>query len=1220
MYVSARVLGFRLGALVVLLAVALGLFPGGPPTFGPRQTPSAPVRQFLNNRAADLTGVRPLSLAEVATPDGLTGRGQILGLADSGLDGGSLTDLHPDLVAPEGQKPKVVALQSVAGRSLPDDPNGHGTHMAGTLVGTGKASDGRFRGLAPEAQLYFQALLDPKGELSPPSNLSELFGPAYRAGVRVHVDGWGGGLNHYEEAAAQIDAFIRSHPDFLAVFGAGNAGPYRSTLTDEANAKNALVVGASANPRPALDTQALDPLRPVSFSSRGPAEDGRLKPDLLAPGQALVSTRSRLIESNFTGNEAYAVMGGTSMAAAVAGAALALLREYLEEAQGLASPSAALLKALLINGARVPEEGPGEDAFGVLDLAGTVLALKEGSFRYADVRVGLGPGETFGRYYQVKGPGPLKVTLAWTDPPAEPGRRPALVNDLDLVVVAPDGRVFHGNHFLHPGARDGLNNVEQVYLPNPRPGRYWIAVQAATLTRPAVAGVEGLRQDFALVWGQAPLTGILSSWEEGELLTLADGEVLPWPQGGRVVIDERVSPFTGGVLVPGAELYWVGGVAYAFARTWKVGAVQISPSSGGTLFMEADPRRRDGGYLLSSRSSDPPLVNGRPNRDLSAVPLGARVRAIVNPFSQRLWQVRIEWQEKQGYLGRIDDQTGQIWLLGQESPYRLKPEAVVTFVDRLAEASTADAPFAATQAGAREDLVPGQKVRLMLGPDGKEVLFLSVERELAVGRLRRVEPGTGRITLQTGRTFTLFPNGPVWRNGEEAKLGDLCPGDHLTAVLLPGGREAVSLVAYSRVLYGRVLYATSKPRTLFLVDELNRFRRLDLSRAQICRWGQEVDPGALVSGTWVRVVLFLEGEEALRVDVAETVEERSGIFSAYDPERGWLRLSDGSQYYLSSAALISKQGYYFGPQDLVRGERVKLWVLAAPAPWDRVVAGVQVESSPGRTPSLAVTFSPQEGGFILSGTTSAHRLYLYRADGRREEVPLSAGGYFAAFFGLEQSEETVRVVGLNLEDGGWVQQKLVVRAGFTRFADTAGHWAEGEILSLARAGILFGYPDGTFRPDRPVTRAELAALLTRVLGLEVVPDRQPHFRDAAQIPVWARATVAAAQSRGLVGGFPDGSFRPQAALTRLELACFLARAAGRDDRIEISGALPFADAAEIPAWAGEEVAAAYVGGLLRGREDGSFAPRVPASRAEVAVALARFRARLVQTVPPGQSR
>ena len=113
------------------------------------------------------------------------------------------------------------------------------------------------------------------------------------------------------------------------------------------------MVGAGQVPRPSFSPDAQQAGEAASFSSRGPTSDGRIKPDLMAPGSAVISACSRLTESNFPADRNYTRMGGTSMAAAVTGGASAVLCEYLES-ERTKQPSAALLKTLLINGSRVP--------------------------------------------------------------------------------------------------------------------------------------------------------------------------------------------------------------------------------------------------------------------------------------------------------------------------------------------------------------------------------------------------------------------------------------------------------------------------------------------------------------------------------------------------------------------------------------------------------------------------------------------------------------------------------------------------------------------------------------------------------------------------------------------------------------------------------------------------------------------------------------------------
>ncbi|MGB9803633.1 S8 family serine peptidase, partial [Desulfofundulus sp.] len=306
--------------------------------------------RFLNDRAAGIVGAAPLKAPGFVVPGGLNGAGQVVALADSGLGTGDLENPHPDLKDVPGQKPKVIMLKSWSGRAKADDPVGHGTHMAATIAGTGAASGGQFAGLAPGASLYFEGILDKNGEIDPPADLAALFRPAYAAAARIHVDGWGSPVNAYLSSAARIDAFVRQNPDFLVVVGAGNGGPGAGTITAEANSKNALVVGASESVRPSFGPASDNAGEVASFSSRGPARDGRIRHDLVAPGTGIISARSPLVKGNFQANPQYTRLQGTSMAAAVAGGAAALLRQYFQQ-QGVKSPSAALLKAALINGA-----------------------------------------------------------------------------------------------------------------------------------------------------------------------------------------------------------------------------------------------------------------------------------------------------------------------------------------------------------------------------------------------------------------------------------------------------------------------------------------------------------------------------------------------------------------------------------------------------------------------------------------------------------------------------------------------------------------------------------------------------------------------------------------------------------------------------------------------------------------------------------------------------
>ncbi|MEW6574367.1 MAG: S-layer homology domain-containing protein [Bacillota bacterium] len=170
-----------------------------------------------------------------------------------------------------------------------------------------------------------------------------------------------------------------------------------------------------------------------------------------------------------------------------------------------------------------------------------------------------------------------------------------------------------------------------------------------------------------------------------------------------------------------------------------------------------------------------------------------------------------------------------------------------------------------------------------------------------------------------------------------------------------------------------------------------------------------------------------------------------------------------------------------------------------------------------------------------------------------------------------------------------------------------GHWAAQAIGTLAARGVLAGYPDGSFKPEKPLTRAELAALLSKFLGLKAAASGDTF----ADVPpgAWYAGAVAAVHQKGLMSG-ASGRFRPDAALTREELAAVALRAAG----ISIQDLTPaFADAQRIAPWARQAVATAAAAGLVTGVGKNRFAPKEPVTRAQAAAILYRLAARLGQS-------
>ena len=167
------------------------------------------------------------------------------------------------------------------------------------------------------------------------------------------------------------------------------------------------------------------------------------------------------------------------------------------------------------------------------------------------------------------------------------------------------------------------------------------------------------------------------------------------------------------------------------------------------------------------------------------------------------------------------------------------------------------------------------------------------------------------------------------------------------------------------------------------------------------------------------------------------------------------------------------------------------------------------------------------------------------------------------------------------------------------FKDSAESWAVEPIEELAAAGLVKGFEDGTFRPDRPVTRAEMTALLARLLKWPPAP-KEARFKDP--LPEWAKGVISAAVAQKAVTGYPDGTFKADSYITRAELCAILDRAL---KPAPTKQKLNFKDAKEVPAWAKDAVARAVAAGLLRGYGDNTLRPKAQVTRAEMAAVLWR---------------
>lgn len=171
-------------------------------------------------------------------------------------------------------------------------------------------------------------------------------------------------------------------------------------------------------------------------------------------------------------------------------------------------------------------------------------------------------------------------------------------------------------------------------------------------------------------------------------------------------------------------------------------------------------------------------------------------------------------------------------------------------------------------------------------------------------------------------------------------------------------------------------------------------------------------------------------------------------------------------------------------------------------------------------------------------------------------------------------------------------------------SDIKNHWAKDYIEKLVAQGVLQGYTDGTFKPDQSISRAEFTVMLTRALDLPAAQDAAAGFKDWDETPVWARAGISAAVQAGLIKGYSDGTFRPDRLINRAEMAVMIVNALQQKPALQ--SAPEFADAAAIPDWAKEAVARGVKAGLINGKGDNLFQPAAQATRAESACMTARL--------------
>ena len=445
--------------------------------------------------------------------------------------------------------------------------DGHGninTHIIGgyddfSTVNVFEDSNGYHYGLgiAPYVKVGSSVIFDPSSFTNP--SYPNLQSQAYNSGARVSSNSWGSDTaGAYDADCQAYDALVRDaqptgstnatagNQEMVIVFAAGNAGSAASTVGSPGGAKNVLCVGASENVHAfggadgcgETDAQADNANDIADFSSRGPCADGRIKPDIVAPGthitggvwQTASPAATGTADPGFNGSgvcggvgstffpagqQFYTASTGTSHSTPALAGACALVRQYFIN-QSLTPPSPAMTKAFLMNHARylqglssgdtLPSNSQG---MGLLDLGaafngGPSLLRDELA---TDKFTATGQTRTF--TYSVSNPAKsVRVTLAWTDA-AGATSGAAYDNNLDLSVTTNGqtylGNVFSGRVSATGGKADAKNNVESVFLPGGGTnGTVTITITAANIVANGVPNdADALDQDFALVVSEA---------------------------------------------------------------------------------------------------------------------------------------------------------------------------------------------------------------------------------------------------------------------------------------------------------------------------------------------------------------------------------------------------------------------------------------------------------------------------------------------------------------------------------------------------------------------------------------------------------------------------------------------------------------------------------------------------------------------------------------------
>lgn len=382
------------------------------------------------------------------------GSGVIVGVGDDGLIGP-----HIDY---QGR------LTQSAGASTGD----HGDHVAGTVFGAGNL-DPLGRGMAPGADVYYEDY---------PDNINNADANYINQNVRITSSSYSNGCNAgYTNFTRRMDQDVIDNPNMIHIFSAGNNGG--SNCQYGAGAGWGNVTGGHKIAKNAVAVANLTRIDGLAnSSSRGPASDGRIKPDVGAVGSQVYST---------TNPNLYTLKSGTSMACPGVSGATSILYQAYKDKNGGQEPTSGLMKAILMNSCDdLGNAGPDfRFGYGRINIRKGYEIIEQAQHMNGSIATSSSTGA-----HTISVPAntsKVKVMLLWSDPPASTAAARALVNDLDLSVThqsttyqpwvldpTPNSTALNSAAVR---ARDSLNNIEQVTIDNPAAGNLSIDISAFNL-------------------------------------------------------------------------------------------------------------------------------------------------------------------------------------------------------------------------------------------------------------------------------------------------------------------------------------------------------------------------------------------------------------------------------------------------------------------------------------------------------------------------------------------------------------------------------------------------------------------------------------------------------------------------------------------------------------------------------------------------------------------